>query len=92
METAKKRCGAICVTGDATGAQTPLGKLREFRALAGPFPLVICSGLTADNCAEQLSVADAAVVGSYFKDTGKDTGDVDPARVRLLMDRVRALR
>ena len=92
IETAKQRCGAICVTGDGTGRQTPLEKLKEFRALAGDFPLVICSGLTAENCIEQLQIADAAVVGSYFKDTGKDTGDVDVAKVRALMVKVKALR
>ncbi|MBP5750431.1 MAG: membrane biogenesis protein [Firmicutes bacterium] len=92
IETAKQRCGAICVTGDGTGQQTPLEKLKEFRALAGDFPLIICSGLTADNCAEQLQIADGAVVGSYFKDTGKDTGDVDPQKVRTLMNIVKTLR
>ena len=92
IETAKKRCGAICVTGDGTGQQTPLEKLQEFRALAGDFPLVICSGLTDENCLEQLQIADAAVVGSFFKDTGKDTGDVDLAKVRALMAKVKALR
>ena len=92
IETAKQRCGAICVTGDGTGQQTPLEKLKEFRALAGDFPLIICSGLTADNCAEQLRIADGAVVGSYFKDTGRDTGDVDPQKVRTLMNIVKTLR
>jgi hypothetical protein len=92
IETAKKRCGAICVTGDGTGMQTPLEKLKEFRSLAGDFPLVICSGLNEGNCVEQLSIADAAVVGSFFKDTGKDTGDVDPAKVKRLMEKVRTLR
>ena len=92
IETAKKRCGAICVTGDGTGQQTPLEKLKEFRSLAGGFPLVVCSGLNGDNCLEQLQIADGAVVGSYFKDTGRDTGDVDPAKVRALMEKVRQLR
>ena len=92
VQTAKKRCGAICVTGDGTGQQTPLEKLKEFRLLAGDFPLVICSGLTADNCTEQLQIADGAVVGSFFKDTGKDTGDVDVSKVRALMEKVKALR
>ncbi|MBR5981323.1 MAG: membrane biogenesis protein [Firmicutes bacterium] len=92
VQTAKQRCGAICVTGDGTGQQTPLEKLKEFRALAGDFPLVICSGLTADNCTEQLQIADGAVVGSFFKDTGRDTGDVDVSKVRALMKKVEALR
>ena len=92
IETAKQRCGAICVTGGGTGQQTPLEKLQEFRTLAGDFPLVICSGLTADNCTAQLQIADGAVVGSFFKDTGRDTGDVDVSKVRALMEKVAALR
>ena len=92
LQEAKNRCGAVCVTGDATGSQTPLDKLKEFRSLLGDFPLVICSGLTAENCIEQLQIADGAVVGSYFKDTGKDTGDVSAAKVRALMEKVKSLR
>ena len=92
LQAAMARCGAVCVTGDATGQQTPVEKLKEFRTLAGDFPLVVCSGLTAENCTQQLQIADGAVVGSFFKDTGRDTGDVDPAKVRALMEKVKALR
>ena len=92
LQTAMHRCGAICVTGDATGSQTPLEKLQAFRSRIGGFPLIICSGLTADNCLEQLQIADGAIVGSYFKDTGKDTGDVEIAKIKALMARVKTLR
>lgn len=92
LKTAMGRCDCVCVTGDGTGMQTPLEKLAQFRAGIGSFPLVVCSGLNADNCMEQLRIADGAVVGSFFKDTGKDTGDVDPARIKLLMDKVHQLR
>ena len=86
---AKNRCDAVCVTGDGTGMQTPLEKLRTFRRVLGTFPLVICSGLNDENCVEQLRLADAAIVGSFFKDTGKDTGELDPVRIRRLLERVR---
>lgn len=92
LDTARGRCDAVCVTGDGTGMQTPLEKLAQFRSHLGAFPLVICSGLNEENCADQLAIADAAVVGSFFKDTGKDTGDVDPARIQRLMTQVRRLR
>lgn len=92
LAAAMGRCDCVCVTGDGTGMQTPLEKLRRFRAGVGDFPLIICSGLNEDNCEEQLRIADGAVVGSFFKDTGKDTGDVDPARVKRLMDKVLRLR
>ena len=89
LKEAKNRCDAVCVTGDGTGVQTPLEKLRTFRSVLGEFPLVICSGLNDENCEEQLQIADAAIVGSFFKDTGKDTGEVDPVRIRRLLERVR---
>lgn len=90
--TARRRCDAVCVTGDGTGMQAPLEKIRSFRNALGDFPLVICSGLNDENCAEQLRIADAAVVGSFFKDTGKDTGDVSAERIRILMEKIARLR
>ena len=92
LATARGRCDCVCVTGDGTGMQTPLDKLKQFRAELGHFPLVICSGLNEENCEEQLKIADGAVVGSFFKDTGKDTGEVDPERIKRLMDKVLRLR
>lgn len=92
IETAKGRCDAICVTGDGTGMEAPIDKIRRFKLACGDTPLVICSGVNVDNCAEQLAVADGAVVGSFFKDTGKDTGDVSVEKIELLMQQMRALR
>lgn len=92
IETAKGRCDAICVTGDATGMEAPIDKIRRFKAACGTTPLIVCSGMTEDNCTEQLMVADGAVVGSFFKDSGKDTGDVCAEKISRLMTRVRALR
>lgn len=92
IETAKCRCDAICVTGDGTGMEAPIDKIRRFKLACGDTPLVICSGVNVDNCAEQLAVADGAVVGSFFKDTGKDTGDVSAEKIELLMQQVYALR
>lgn len=92
IETAKGRCDAICVTGDGTGMEAPIDKIRRFKLACGDTPLIICSGVNVDNCAEQLTVADGAVVGSFFKDTGKDTGDVSAEKIELLMQQMRALR
>ena len=92
IATAKGRCDAICVTGDGTGMEAPIDKIRRFKLACGDTPLDICSGVNVDNCAEQLAVADGAVVGSFFKDTGKDTGDVSAEKIELLMQQMRALR
>lgn len=87
-----RRCDAICVTQDETGQETEMGKIREFREAIGDFPLFVCAGVTPKNVREQLSVADGAVVGSYFKDTYKDTGDVCAGHVQELMAEVKKLR
>lgn len=91
MNIAMTRCDAIVVTQDATGQETSMDKVKEFRSILKEFPLIIGAGLTVENCKEQLAVADGAIVGSYFKDTYKDTGDVDATHVDTLLNAVHAL-
>lgn len=92
LNTATQRCDGVCVTQNATGEETDLEKIREFREILGDFPLYVCSGVRADNVKAQLSIADGAVVGSFFKDSFKDDGDVCEEHVNLLMNEVRSLR
>lgn len=92
LKIGMSRCDAIVVTQDATGQETSMEKIKEFRKIIGDFPLVIGAGVTADNCIEQLSVGDAAIVGSYFKDTYKDSGDVDGTHVKKLLDTLKEIR
>lgn len=81
-----QRCDALVITGDATGQETDLQKVRRFRDVTGEaFPLFIGAGVTAVNAAAQLSAADGAIVGSFLKDNYKDTGTVLGAHVRELM-------
>lgn len=89
---AKGRCDAVAVTQDATGQETSLDKIRSFRAGLGDFPLIVAAGVTPENARESLRIADGAVVGSYFKDTYHDDGEVSLDHVRALMDAVRAVR
>lgn len=92
LQIAMTRCDAIGVTQDATGQETSLDRIRQFREGIGDFPLFVCAGLRADNVAEQLKLADGAVVGSFFKDTYKDDGEVDAEHIRRFMAEVKALR
>ena len=80
------RCDAIVVTQDATGQETSMEKIKEFRDIIGNFPLIIGAGMTPDNCEKQLAVGDAAIVGSYFKDTYKDNGEVDAQHVKQMIN------
>lgn len=89
---AKERCDAVCVTGDATGAVTPLEKIRLFRKTLGDFPLIVGAGMTPENMREQMEYADGAIVGSYFKHNHQDSGEVSAEHVKQVVDAVRAVR
>lgn len=93
LQIGMDRCDAIVVTGEGTGLETDITKIKEFRRIMGnDFPLVVGAGITADNLKEQLEVADAAIVGSYLKDTFKDDGNVSTENVRHFMAEVKNVR
>jgi predicted TIM-barrel enzyme len=85
----RRHCDAIAVTGSGTGVDTDSDKIREFRQHLSDFPLVIGAGMTVATIKEKLTLADAAIVGSTFKDTRKDAGEVSQAHVMEFMDVVR---
>lgn len=72
---------AIIVTGLATGSETPIETVKRVKA-AVKCPVIIGSGLNAQNAKSQLSIADAAIVGSSLKTDGK----IDGAKVRELVN------
>ena len=92
LEIAKGRCDAVAVTQDATGQETSLDKIRAFREGLGDFPLIVAAGVTPENLKESFKIADGAVVGSYFKDTYRDDGELSAEHVRTFMDAVRKVR
>lgn len=93
LRLGRARADAIVVTGAGTGQATDDDKIARFRRVLGAdYPLIIGAGMTAESAARQLALADGAIVGSYFKDSHRDTGEVDLAHVQALMGQVRALR
>ena len=87
-----RRCDAIVTTGEGTGIETPIEKLKSFKDYLGDFPLVVGTGLNVNNAYEQLQIADGAIVGSSFK-PNKDTYlPVDRFLVREVMDVVKKIR
>ncbi|WP_130505757.1 BtpA/SgcQ family protein [Microterricola gilva] len=88
-----QRSDAIVVTGDGTGVETALSKIERFREALGPsYPLIVGAGVTDENAAAQLLHADAAIVGSFFKDSYRDTGVVDADHVARFMTAVARVR
>ncbi len=94
VETAKDAqhrglADAIIVTGAGTGHATPIESIREVKA-AVSCPVLAGSGTTPDNIHDIFSVADGAIVGSYFKKDGKLQNPVDVERVRTFMQKRKA--
>jgi len=83
---------AICVSGLTAGSETDLGVLSRVKSVASETPVFANTGVTAENVDEQLSVADGAIVGTFFKQGGVFENPVDPDRVSELMKTVVDLR
>ncbi|MEM1945411.1 MAG: BtpA/SgcQ family protein [Candidatus Caldarchaeum sp.] len=82
---------AIVVSGSRTGAETPVERVYEVKRWASK-PVIVGSGLNPWNAEKLLSLADGAIVGTYFKAGGKLSNPVDIDRVKKLMTLVKRLR
>lgn len=82
---------AVIVTGEATGCETSTADLSSARG-ATKSPVVVGSGVTAENAAVMLQHADAVIVGSALKRDGHWAGPVDLERVKAVAAAVRAAR
>lgn len=92
IEDGFERADAIVVTGEGTGKETPLDKIKDFKSIAGKRPIIIGAGLDSSNVGEQLSFADGAIVGSCFKAYKRTNEVVDRILVKEFMDEVKKIR
>jgi uncharacterized protein len=83
---------AICVSGATAGAPTDTESLRVVKSAAGAVPVFVNTGVRAENVSVQLSIADGAVVGTYFKKDGVFENPVQQSRVEELMGAAREFR
>jgi hypothetical protein len=72
---------AVVVTGAKTGKPPSREDLEETRRGAGEIPVLIGSGLSPENAASLLSLADGAIVGTSLKRGAA----IDPGKVRELL-------
>ncbi len=86
------RPDALCVSGLTAGSMTDAAVLKNVKEVAGDVPVFANTGCRAENVADQLAVADGAVVGTTFKIDGKFENLVDEERVKTFMDAVRRCR
>lgn len=82
---------ALIVSGKFTGQSPDMADVREAKKLAKK-PILIGSGTTVENVASLLEFADGIIIGTGLKKDGVMENDIDPARVRKLMDQVRPVR
>ncbi len=83
---------ALCVSGLTAGSSTDSQVLTKVKKAAGDVPVIVNTGIRAENAAQQLAIADGAVVGTFFKKDGVFENEADPQRVAELMTAVKAIR
>jgi hypothetical protein len=87
LKLGAERCDVIVCTGEGTGQPTPFGKVQEFKAVLGDFPVIVGAGVTLDTIQETFRLSDGAIVGSWFKDGHRDTGNVNEEYVCQMMEK-----
>jgi membrane complex biogenesis BtpA family protein len=80
----------LIATGQRTGGETDLAEL-EIMKEAASLPVIIGSGLSAENANRVLSVADGAIVASSLKQDGNWWSLVSTEKVKRLMEVVGSL-
>ncbi len=79
------RADGLIVTGPATGRPADIDKLRAVRRAAPDAPVLIGSGVTADNVTGVRGLCDGIIVGTWLKRGGGVTEPIDSARVAELV-------
>jgi membrane complex biogenesis BtpA family protein len=74
----------LIVSGAATGRPADPAQLRAVRAAAHDAPVLVGSGISAENIGEYLDCADGFIVGTSLKRNGDVSQPIDPARVKAL--------
>lgn len=72
---------AVIATGQRTGHAADLDYIRMIKEASG-LPTLVGSGVTAENAADILAIADGVIVASSLKHEGVWWNPVDPERVR----------
>lgn len=83
---------AICVSGLTAGASTDAQVLKTVKDTISDTIVFANTGVRLENVEEQLSIADGAVIGTTFKRDGQFYNEVDEARVKVFMDKVKEIR
>jgi len=85
------RADAVIVTGSVTGEAPQLADVEEAKTHCR-LPVILGSGVDAENITDFYPAADGFIIGSYFKVDGHWAKMVDARRVERLMEAVGKLR
>ena len=77
----------LIITGMHTGDTADFNELQKVKADTD-LPVLVGSGVNLDNITDYMAIADALIIGSYFKKNGYWANDVDGNKVRALMKKV----
>lgn len=95
IETAKAAefflSDGVILSGKFTGQEADIDELKKVKDTV-KIPVLIGSGLTADNIEKFYPTADAFIIGSYFKQGGDWRNKVDANRVKALMTKTNKLK
>lgn len=83
---------ALLVSGQMAGVSVEMGDLRAAKEAVDDLPVLANTGVTHDNVAGILEVADGVVVGTSLKVDGMTWNPVDPERAQRLMEAARSAR
>lgn len=86
------RPDALCVSGLTAGKETSVETLHVVKDAVPDVPVLANTGVRLANVAEQLAIADGAVVGTTFKEDSYIWNPIDAQRVKAFMDKVRTVR
>ena len=78
---------AIIVTGSSTGAEADVEELSDVKKNS-KLPIIIGSGVTAENINKYYNLADAFIIGSYFKVDGNWQNGIDITRVKNFLNKL----
>jgi len=79
------RADGVIITGKWTGREVDLKDLDEVK-ISTTLPVIIGSGITAENFHKYKAKADIFIVGTYFKKDGNWKNELDESKIRKLIE------
>ena len=83
---------ALLVSGPVAGEEFSVKDVQEAKSSSNGVPVFANTGVRLENIEKTLLEADGVIIGSSLKVDGKTFNPVDPARVKIFMEKAESLR